>query len=44
MNHDGSIPGTSLRQLRAFVEVYRWRKLSAAADRLYLTHLSLIHI
>lgn len=38
MNHDGSIPGTSLRQLRAFVEVYRWRKLSAAADRLYLTH------
>lgn len=38
MNTDSSIPGTSLRQLRAFVEVYRWRKLSAAADRLHLTH------
>jgi DNA-binding transcriptional LysR family regulator len=35
---DTATPGTSLRQLRAFVEVYRWRKLSAAADRLHLTH------
>lgn len=27
----------NLRALRAFVEVYRWRKLSAAAERLHLT-------
>jgi DNA-binding transcriptional LysR family regulator len=29
--------GANLRELRAFVEVYRWRKLSAAAERLFLT-------
>jgi DNA-binding transcriptional LysR family regulator len=37
MNPDAPLPATSLRQLRAFMEVYRWRKLSAAAERLSLT-------
>src|SRR5262249_33740099 len=34
MNQSGRV---NVRALRAFVEVYRWRKLNAAAERLHLT-------
>ena len=37
MNPLASSGGVSLRQIRAFLEVYRWRKLSSAAEKLYLT-------